>query len=77
VTTLRAIELTLVGGVGGLEPCLIFTGKVFGEQLVLRHDRVFEEMLAVVVDAHHLGATLQEGGDDESEDEDYDHRASE
>jgi hypothetical protein len=70
IGALRAIELTLVGRVSGPLPGLIFAWEVFGELLVLRDDRVREEVLAIVVDAHYLSATLQKRGDDEAKDED-------
>ena len=73
IDTLRTVELTLVGGVFGHFPRLVFAGEIFGKLLVLRHDGVLKHVFAVVVDAHHLGATLEEGGNDESEDEDCDH----
>ena len=76
IHALRTIELPFIRSVGCHCPRLIFTGEVFSKLLVGRNNRIFKYVFAIVVNAHHLSATLEERGNDEPENEDCNHRAS-
>ena len=76
ILALRTIELTFIRSISCHCPRLIFTGEVFSKLFVGRNDRIFKYVFAIVVNAHHLSATLKERGNDEPENEDCNHRAS-